>query len=225
MGIRVLWEDDTLWAVLKPAGALSEDGQGANMPALIRETTGASYIGTVHRLDKEAAGVMVYAKTPAAAAFLSSLVAGRQMEKDYLAVVHGRPEADIGEYRDYLFRDKNRGKSFVVNRPRRGVKEAVLRYQLLASADGLSLVRIRLETGRTHQIRVQFSSRRMPLYGDRRYGGREPDGLALWSCRIAFTDGKGERRTFSAWPEGGVWERFKDVIASADNKERKMKNE
>ena len=216
MGVRVLWEDEALWAVVKPAGVLSEDGQGANMPALIRRETGASYVGTVHRLDKEAAGVMVYAKTPASAAYLSALVAGRQMEKEYLAVIHGRPDADMGEYRDYLFRDKNRGKSFVVNRPRRGVKEAVLQYKLLASIDGLSLVRVRLETGRTHQIRVQFSSRRMPLYGDRRYGGKEPDGLALWSCRIAFTDGEGERRVFSAWPEGGVWEAFADAVASAN---------
>ena len=87
MGVRVLWEDEALWAVVKPAGVLSEDGQGMNVPALIREATGASYVGIVHRLDKEAAGVMVYAKTPASAAYLSSLVAGRQMEKDYLAVV------------------------------------------------------------------------------------------------------------------------------------------
>ena len=136
------------------------------------------------------------------------------MEKDYFAVVHGRPAEEAGEYRDLLFRDKARGKSFVVTRPRKGVREAVLQYRLLAAAGGLSLVRIRLLTGRTHQIRVQFSSRGMPLYGDRRYGGREPDGLALWSCRIALPDG----RVFSALPEGGVWEAFADVLASANER-------
>ena len=190
MGVRVLWEDEALWAVVKPAGVLSEDGQGANMPALIRRETGASYVGTVHRLDKEAAGVMIYAKTPASAAYLSSLVANRQMEKDYLAVVHGRPDTDTGEYRDYLFRDKNRGKSFVVNRPRRGVKEAVLQYKLLASIDGLSLVRVRLETGRTHQIRVHMASLGHPLAGDPVYGPRSVikslNGQCLHAKELGF---------------------------------------
>ena len=217
MGVRVLWEDEALWAVVKPAGVLSGGRTGDDVPALIREATGASYVGTIHRLDKEAAGVMVYAKTPRLRR-LSLLprrgpADGEGLTSRSSTAARKRMRA---KYRDYLFRDKNRGKSFVVNRPRRGVKEAVLQYKLLASIDGLSLVRVRLETGRTHQIRVQFSARRMPLYGDRRYGGKEPDGLALWSCRIAFTDGKGERRVFSAWPEGGVWEAFADAVASAN---------
>ena len=214
MGIRILRAEADLWAVVKPAGALSEEGSGVTVPSLIRQETGAEAVYCVHRLDREASGVMVYAKTPDAAARLSQYVAGREMEKDYLAVVHGRPAEEAGEYRDLLFRDKARGKSFVVTRPRKGVREAVLQYRLLAFDGRLSLVRIRLLTGRTHQIRVQFSSRGMPLYGDRRYGGREPDGLALWSCRIALPDG----RVFSAPPEGGVWEAFGDVIASANEK-------
>ena len=214
MGIRILRAEPDLWAVVKPAGALSEEGGGLTVPSLIRQETGAPDVYCVHRLDKEASGVMVYGRTAAAAARLSQYVAGRQMEKEYLAIVHGRPEGEAGEYRDLLFRDKSRGKSFVVARPRKGVKEAVLQYRLLAFDGRLGLVHIRLLTGRTHQIRVQFSVRGMPLYGDRRYGGREPDGLALWSCRIALPDG----RVFSALPEGGVWEAFADVLASANER-------
>lgn len=213
MGIRVLWEDENLWAVVKPAGAISEDGNGLTVPGLIREATGAEYVGVVHRLDREAAGVMVYAKTPASARYLSEQVSARRMEKDYLALVHGSPEEEYGEYRDLLFRDAKRGKSFPVTRMRKGVKEAVLRFHRIQSDGELSLVRVRLETGRTHQIRVQFSSRQMPLWADRRYGGKETGNLALWSCRIAFLTAAGERRTFFARPEGEPWGRFAESLA------------
>ena len=165
------------------------------MPALLRAELGCAYIGCVHRLDRAVGGVMVYALDQPSCGKLSAMVASHQMVKEYLAVVHGCPESPEGEMRDLLFKDSARNKSFVVKRMRKGVREAVLHYQLLETIERengtFSLVQIRLETGRSHQIRVQFSSRKMPLVGDRRYGSREDaDGVKLWSYRITLPDGK-----------------------------------
>ena len=167
----------------------------------------------VHRLDREAAGVMAFARTSAAAARLSEDIRLGRMEKEYLAVVQGIPLERAGTLRDLLFKDSARGRSYVVRRMRKGVKEASLSYHVLSSQEGRSLVQVRLHTGRTHQIRVQFSSRGMPLIGDRRYGGPAAEAIALWSWRLCFPHpDTGEAMVFCCVPEGGLWQPFQNDL-------------
>ena len=205
MEIELVYQDAQLALAVKPAGVLSEEG---GMPALLRAQTGAKEIFCVHRLDKAVGGLMVYAKTKAAAAALSAQIAAGQMDKRYLAVCKGETPPS-GEMRDLLYHDAAKNKSYVVKRKRRGVREAVLRYETLALVEGKSLVRVELLTGRSHQIRVQFASRGYPLLGDRRYGGEAANALALWCESLRFTHPKtGEELSFSAQPKGEVWEEF-----------------
>lgn len=212
-GLKLLSVTDDYVVCIKPAGLLSEMSAEPCVPAVLADQIGGD-IYTVHRLDRSVGGVMMYARTRAAAANLSQQVADRTMRKRYLAVVHGRPELDSGEMCDYLFKDSRTNKSFVVKRPRKGTKEARLMYEVLATAerDGqtYSLVQICLITGRSHQIRVQFSHRRMPLVGDGRYGGREKCDIALWSHEVECNFG-GETVKFSAEPDYGnyPWNMFK----------------
>lgn len=205
--IPILYEERSFLVCLKPPGLLSQAGPGEDLlQALGRQMGGAFF--PVHRLDRGVGGVMAVARTKAAAGALSAAVARRAFEKEYLCVVRGAPRETDGVYRDLLLHDKQRNKSFVVDRPRGGVKEAALEYRCLASAGGLTLVRVRLLTGRTHQIRVQFASRGTPLAGDGKYGGGSGD-IALWNGRLAFPHPEtGRPLTFSHPPEGGLWERF-----------------
>lgn len=184
---------------VKPAGVLSEE---PGMPRLLSEELGGD-IYCVHRLDRAVGGVMVYARTSAAASALSRQIAARELHKEYLAVVQGRPLEDSAILRDLLFWDRAKNKSFVVKRMRGGVKEAELEYSLLESIPELSLLCVILHTGRTHQIRVQFSSRAMPLVGDVKYGSRYRDcALALWSHSLGFRHpATGKTMRFSAMPE------------------------
>ena len=183
MDVAILYEDTAILLCVKPAGVVSEEG---GMPDLLRSETRTRDIYCVHRLDKAAAGLMVYAKTRASAAALSSMIAAGRLEKEYLAVVQGAAEAE-GSMRDLLYHDAAKNKTYVVKSRRRGVREAELSYQKLAQTEALSLVRIRLLTGRSHQIRIQFASRKLPLVGDRKYGSRYRDcPLALWSERLSF---------------------------------------
>ena len=205
MELELLYQDAQLVLAVKPAGVLSEEG---GMPALLRAQTGAKEIFCVHRLDKAVGGLMVYAKTKAAAAALSAQIAAGQMDKRYLAVCKGETPA-CGEMRDFLYHDAAKNKSYVVKRERRGVREAVLRYERLAAVNGKSLVRVELVTGRSHQIRVQFASRGFPLLGDRRYGGEAAEALALWCESLRFTHPKtGETMSFVVKPKGEVWDGF-----------------
>lgn len=189
--MNYLFEDKNIVIVLKPAGVLSQtDEKGnPNMPAMLNEhffeAGDQAQAYTVHRLDREAAGVMVYAKTQNAAAKLSAQVQDKTMGKEYLAVVQGILPEKEGVFKDLLFKDSGKNKSFVVKRERKGVKRASLAYRVLLEQDGKSLVHIRLHTGRTHQIRVQFSSRKFPLVGDGKYGGGG-GALALWSVRLTL---------------------------------------
>ena len=191
--MNVLYQDEYLIVCVKPSGVLSQgDDKGrTNMPSLLSELLGCE-IFPVHRLDLEVSGVMVYAKTKEAAARLSALVPlHEEFRKEYLAVVEGVPAEREATLEDLLFHDVKRNKSFVVERKRGGVKSARLSYRVLdtsAAAEGVrSLVKIRLYTGRTHQIRVQFASRGLPLVGDRRYGASKSEqGIALCSCHLSF---------------------------------------
>lgn len=194
--IRILYEDKHLLLCVKPVGVLSQpsptEAEG-DMLSLLREQCSLSYIGLIHRLDRGVGGVMVFAKTPAVAGKLSAAVADRTLTKEYLTLVGGVPSPAAGEMVDLLYKDAAKNRSFVVDRKRAGVKEAKLLYRTLCSfphpdepEKSLSYVRVHLLTGRTHQIRVQFSSRAMPLYGDGKYGGRDRSPIGLWSYRIRF---------------------------------------
>lgn len=189
--MKIIYNNEKYIVCIKPSGVLSTD-EPEGMPELIRKELGLTKddVYTVHRLDRVVAGLMVYAKDRKTASYLSSLMGGDSFRKEYLAVVHGKPEEPEGEYRDLLFRDKAENKTYVVSRMRKGVRDAALEYKLIGTENGLSLVKIHLLTGRTHQIRAQFSSRKMPLAGDRKYGAAA-DGcrIALWSHRLCF-DGK-----------------------------------
>lgn len=183
MAVKILYEDKWLCLCVKEVGISSEDG---GMPELLKQQCGMKHY-CVHRLDMAVGGIMVYARDKACAGKLSALVLGREVEKEYLAVVQGRPETDSGIMRDLLFKDSCKNKSYVVRRMRNGVKEAELEYELLEANDNMSLLRIKLHTGRSHQIRVQFSSRSMPLVGDVKYGSNHKDcPIALWSHRLCF---------------------------------------
>lgn len=222
MDLRILHEDAHLLCVIKPAGIPSE---GDGMPRLIGEYLAenggedAPYVGVVHRLDRDVSGVMVFAKEEKTAAALSALIAQREFTKEYLAVVSGETEA-AGEMRDLLYHDKGRNKTFVVKRPRRGVREASLDYRTLAVRGGNSLVHVRLHTGRTHQIRVQFASRKHPLLGDGKYGGGKGK-IALFSHKIAFVHPvTKEEMCFSALPPiTDAWEIFANDLAALCGKE------
>ena len=187
--MELVYVDDDILVCLKPARVLSTDEPGG-VPDLAREALGnpRADIRTVHRLDRVVAGLMVLARNAKAASELSRQIRDGEFDKEYVAVVHGCPEAEMGTYRDLLGRDKARKMTYVAEEMAKGVQEAVLDYRIIGREEAMSRVRIRLHTGRTHQIRVQFASRGMPLLGERKYSERnDPCEIALWSYRIGFT--------------------------------------
>ena len=197
--IEILKETNRLVVCVKPVGAASQGEAPGAMPQLLAAQLGCA-VYPVHRLDQAVGGVMVYAKTAQEAAHLTQAMGQGSMQKTYLAVLTGCPAERAGTLEDLLFHDRVKNKTYVVRRPRGGVKQARLHYEILAEQDGLSLARIRLETGRTHQIRVQFASRGLPLLGDGKYGSRDNRcACALWSYRLSFPDGKNEA-VFEAQP-------------------------
>ena len=210
---EILYADAAVAVCVKPAGTLSE-GEGENaMPTLLRAQLGGE-IFPVHRLDQPAGGVMVYARTGQAAARLSAAVQTEAFGKEYLAVLDAMPEAREDTLCDLLFFDRQKKKSYVVKRSRAGVRQARLSYRVLGSAEGKTLVRVKLDTGRTHQIRVQFASRGWPLAGDGKYGSRDNrSALALWSAELCFPHPvSGEMMRFSACPP----ERYPWTLFSSD---------
>lgn len=181
--------DESIIVCVKPAGVLSTDEPGG-LPEMLRVHLGTENVRTVHRLDAAVSGLMLLARRKHAASDLGKQVMERGLGKEYLAVAHGCPEPESGSMRDLLRRSKSERKSYVVTEPGKDVQEALLDYKVLERKADLSLVRIRLHTGRTHQIRVQFSSRGLPLVGDKKYGKAEEGDIALWSCRLCFTHPK-----------------------------------
>lgn len=201
--MEIIYQDKEIVVCVKPARVLSTDEPGG-VPELVRQELGDLHanVRTVHRLDRVVSGLMVLARTAKAASELSRQIRDGEFQKEYLAVVHGGPEQDTGTMRDLLLRNKQERKTYIVTEPGKDVQEAILDYWVLAHGQGMSRVRIRLQTGRTHQIRAQFSGRGMPLVGDRKYSLLEDDcEIALWSCRLAFTHpGTGKPVAFTLEP-------------------------
>lgn len=195
----ILFLDDDIIVCIKPSRVLSTDEPGG-LPELLRQELDTKDVRTVHRLDRVVSGLMVLARNASAASELSRQIREDLFEKEYLAVVHGKP--DGGTLTDLLVRDKARKMTMVAQKPGKGVQEAILHYQTLNTADDMTRVRIQLVTGRTHQIRVQFASRSMPLVGERKYAVLEdPCEIALWSYRLKFVHPKtGEIMEFSKEP-------------------------
>ena len=217
--IEIIHLDADVIVCRKPAGLLSEgEGEDSLLTLLARQCGGQVY--PVHRLDRGASGLMVFARHSTAAAALSRAVQEKQLKKEYLALISGIPAEPEGEMTDYLFKDSRKGKVFAVKRPRKGVRDARLTYRVLWSREGeepSALVHIALDTGRTHQIRVQFSSRGMPLWGDGKYGSRIKGELALFSCALGFPHPKtGKPMIFTARPEGAPWNQISSVL-NAEN--------
>lgn len=201
--MEIVYADNRIVVAVKPAGVLSTDEPGG-MPELLRQELHTDCIRTVHRLDAQTGGLMAFARSRRAASLLSEQVRNRQFTKTYLAVVYGTPNPSTGEMRDLLGRDPVRRITYVADAPLPETREALLSYEALVQTEGLSLVRIRLHTGRTHQIRVQFASRSLPLVGDRKYGLATDDStvpMALWAGQLAFTHPEtGAAMAFTAPP-------------------------
>lgn len=207
---ELLHIDPAFVVCIKPPRVLSTDEPGG-VPDLCREALGDQNIRTVHRLDRVVSGLMVLARTKRAASDLSQQIRDGIFHKEYQAVLHGCPTSPAGTLRDLLARDKAERKTYVVTQPGKDVQEAILHYEVLAQTDELSRVRIELITGRTHQIRCQFSSRNLPLVGDRKYSTLEDDcEIALWSSKLRFRHPKtGEELTFTAPPPDEFpWNQF-----------------
>ena len=182
----IIYQDKDIVICVKPSGVLSTDEPGG-LPDLVRQALGDDNVRTVHRLDRTVSGLMVLARRSKAASELSRQIREGEFQKEYVAVIHGKPSEDSGMLRDLLLRNKQERKTYVVQATGKDVQEAILEYQTLRQTEDLTRVRIQLHTGRTHQIRAQFSSRGLPLVGDRKYGIPEDDcQIALWSYRLAF---------------------------------------
>ena len=213
--INILYRDEYVLVVYKPAGIRSEGTTENDLPAILQAQCGGE-IYPVHRLDRETEGCIVYARTQEAAKRLSAAITRNEMHKEYLAVIAGQPEEDSAVLCDLLYHDVQKNKSYVVKRERRGVRKAELSYTTLSvnKAEGgtCSLLSVTLHTGRTHQIRVQFASRRHPLFGDTRYGSFEREiPLALLARTLSFPHPmrKGETvRVTSPVPQRYPWTLF-----------------
>lgn len=212
---QMLHLEDSFLVCLKPARVRSTDEPGG-VPELCRAALGDpnANVRTVHRLDQVVSGLMVLARSKRSASELSRQIRENEFQKEYLAVVHGIPEPACGTMTDLLLRSKPERKTYVVTEPGKDVQEAILNYQTVAVSGDFSMVRIQLITGRTHQIRCQFSSRNLPLVGDRKYSLNEDDcEIALWSHTLAFRHPlTGEPLTFTAPPPDEFpWNLFKEA--------------
>lgn len=215
INMDILYEDKNILICCKKPGVMSQHTTDCN--GLADEVMKyCGYAGLVNRLDFNVGGAIIFGKNKYAAAKLSALVSENKTVKKYLAVVHGCPEQESGVLEDLLFKDSTKNKSYVVKRLRKGVKKASLEYKTVAKCDVngemISLLEIKLHTGRTHQIRVQFASRKMPLLGDGKYGSRDNiSSLGLWSYQTEFDspfDGKNIK--VISIPDAGVhpWDLF-----------------
>ena len=201
--MELIYKDEDIIICIKPPRVLSTDEPGG-MPDLVRSALGDpnAEVRTVHRLDRVVSGLMVLARTATAASELSRQIRDNEFHKEYLAVLHGVPQMEYGTLRDLLLRNKQERKTYVVTQMEKGVQEAILDYRVVNCVNDMARVQIQLRTGRTHQIRAQFSSRGLPLVGDRKYSVLQDEcEIALWSHRLAFAHPKtGEPMEFFVEP-------------------------
>lgn len=201
--MEILYKDLDLVVCFKPSGVLSaKDASGKiNMPDLLKKELDCKEVYPVHRLDKDVSGIMVYALSGDCASKLSADLSN--FDKEYVAIISGYPAENEGIFEDLLFKDSSKNKTYVVKSERRGVKKAKLSYKVIEQIGDNTLVRVKLFTGRTHQIRVQFSSRGMSILGDRKYGGKYNEkGIALRSVYLSFTHPKNSQQmTFEKVPK------------------------
>ena len=200
----IIYKDEEIIVCIKPYGVSSQLSGGENMVDMLKGECGGE-IYPVHRLDTQTTGLMVYARTEKSAAVLCRQVAERVMEKEYLCLCHGEA-IDSGKMVDFLYHDRLKNKSFAVKTKRAGAKEAILEFTKISEKSlgecRLNLVRVKLFTGRTHQIRVQFATRGCPLYGDGKYGAKDNAKIHLHSTYISFLHPKtGAKMEFDNEPE------------------------
>ena len=216
--MKILFEDNDIIVLVKPVGVPSEDTKNGEKGILnlLKTENNLTDVFLLHRLDRNVGGVMVFAKNKKSAACISKQIQENTFKKTYLAVTDGVIEEKQGIYKDLLFKDSSKNRSFVVNRMRKGVKVASLEYEVLSEIENKTLVKVTLHTGRTHQIRVQFSSRKTPLCGDVKYGSKDKQSdIALFSHSITFTHPvTNEFLTFTGYPNkiNYPWELFESVI-------------
>ncbi len=212
----IIYQDRRILAAEKPCGVLSTDEPGG-MPELLRQELHEPHgcVLTVHRLDRAVSGLMVFARSHRAAALLSEQIRSGVFQKEYLAVVRGCPAQPEGTLTDHLIRDRGRRTTRIADESDPQAQEARLHYVVLDEHAGYALLRIRLLTGRTHQIRVQFSGRGMPLLGDRKYGCGEDCPIGLWSWSLSFLHPQtGEAMTLRRLPpQAAPWTPFSDALA------------
>lgn len=226
---KVIYEDNHIIVVIKPFGMPSQEDDTGDMDMLrwvkeyVRvkyEKKGEAFIGLLHRLDRVAGGVMVFARTSKAASRISEQIRTHSFSKKYFAVIENTPDIPKGVLEDFLIKDKEKNKVSVVNGSVKEAKKASLCYKVIAASKGMSLVDIDLYTGRSHQIRVQFSSRKHPIIGDFKYGSAFPDkkAIALWSYMIELEHPvKKEKMRFTQVPPMEFpWSTFSDKLGSLD---------
>ncbi len=189
---KIFYEDEQLLICMKPRGVLSCADAGGKCS--MNDLLAPRKIFPVHRLDKDVTGLMAFAKDPQTAAFLSG---PDRLVKEYRATCEGRLEPSEGTMEDLLFHDRAKNKTYVVKRERSGVKKAKLSYRVIEAGETESLVHVRLFTGRTHQIRVQFASRGFPLRGDKKYGAKSGGDIGLEAYRLTVCHPKGNRLQFT----------------------------
>jgi len=225
--IPIIYEDNHLLVVEKPVNVPTQQDSSndRDLLTMMKEyikfeynKPGNVYLGLVHRLDRPVGGVMVFAKTSKAASRLSEQIRVGEFKKTYLAVIHGRPEKLSGRLEHYLLKDSGANMVRIVDSNTVGAKKAILDYECMAVSDALTLVKIDLHTGRSHQIRVQFAGIGHPLFGDQKYGlefSRRGQQIALWSNKIVLTHPTlKEKMSFNSTPAHYVepWNRFRHIL-------------
>ncbi|MBQ0097953.1 MAG: RluA family pseudouridine synthase [Oscillospiraceae bacterium] len=221
--IKIIYEDEYIICALKKPNILSQGNENTKSLAdeigeYFSNKGENSYVGTVHRLDKLTSGIVMYSKDEKTTVLLCEMFQKGEIDKTYFAIVEGKPETDKGEFCDLLYYDRTKNKSFVVKRERKGVKKALLSFETLSQSTienkSVSLVKISLMTGRTHQIRVQFSSRKMPIVGDRRYGSKfNTDGIMLYCGKLSFVHPVTHKKIeIESIPTNGYFEIFGGIL-------------